>query len=223
MDNDSARARAELARSLGVASSALGTLRAVTQDAPLTIGALDTTWSTVRALRPDLASARHAAEESERRWQAERRGVIGDLNVVGGYKGTDGYATGVLGVMVPLPLFNRNEGPRQRARGEFSIARAELLDAEIRAREEVHAATLAWEAARDAGRDGAATLDSRAREVADIAEASYREGAISLIELIEAQRVRADARATGARWMVELRLAELELRRAVGAPLLRNP
>ena len=220
---EAARARAELARAIGISTAAVGVLRTATHTPLLTIEGLDTTWSTVRARRADLASVRYAAEESERRWRAERRGVIGDLNVVGGYKGTGGYATGLFGVMVPLPLFNRNEGPRQRAFGESAIARAELLDAENRARGEIHAATLAWEAARDAGREGAATLDARAREVADIAESSYREGATSLVELIESQRARADARAAAARWMVDIFLAELELRRATGAPLLRNP
>ena len=220
---EAVRARAALAHALGIATAALGELSVVSSESLPALDGLDTSWATVRALRPDLVSARHAAEEAERRWRGERRGMIGDLNLVGGYKGTGGFATGLLGVMVPLPMFSRNEGPRQRALGESGMARAELRDAENRARGEVNAAWLVWEAIRDAGRNGAATLDSRAGEIASIAEASYREGAISLIELIEAQRTRVETRAAAARWMADLQLAELELRRATGAPLFRNP
>jgi len=43
------------------------------------------------------------------------------------------------------------------------------------------------------------------------------------VELIEAQRARSDARAAAARWRHDAHLAWLELNRATGAPLLRNP
>lgn len=217
---EAGRARAHLARMLGVT---LATLPALAPLAAAGTDALpDTTWAGILERRPDLATLRLAVQESERRWRAEQRGVLGDVNVVGGYKGTAGVATGVLGVLVPLPLFNRNEGPRQRARGEHTLARAELLDAEARARGDVIAAMQAWTATRTAGEAGAATMDDRATEVAAIAEATYREGALSLVELIEAQRARADARATAARWMADSQLALLELRRATGAPLLTD-
>lgn len=215
---DAVRAREELARFIGVPSGSLGALAppaAIDIERPLP----DTAWTTVANRRPDLVVTRLAATESEQRWRAERRGVIGEVNVVGGYKATGGYATGLLGVLVPLPLFNRNEGQRQRARGEQIIARADLLDAELRARGELAAAMQAWLAVRDAARAGASTLDDRASEVASIAEASYREGAISLMELIEAQRTRAETRAAAARWIVDAHLAWLELHRSAGASL----
>ena len=139
---------------------------------------------------------------------------------MGGYKGTGGFNTGLIGVLVPLPLFNRNEGPRERARGEELLARAAHLDATWRARGELAAAIGAWQDAREAGRDGATTLDTRSTEVADIAEASYREGATSLIELLEAQRARAETRATAARWAHDALLARLDLQRAAGLPYL---
>ncbi|MCC6316315.1 MAG: TolC family protein [Gemmatimonadaceae bacterium] len=217
---EATRARADLARLIGVATPELPALPAL-EDVPIDSSASDTSWSLVRERRPELHTTRLAAAESERRWRAETRGLVGDLGFVGGYKGTGGFATGILGVQVPLPLFNRNDGPRLRSQGEFLAARADLLDAELRARAEVHAAALAWAGVRDAGRAGAATLDDRASEIARIAEASYREGAISLVDLLEAQRARADARAAAARWLVDVHLARLELDRATGAPLLR--
>ncbi len=215
---DAARARAELALTLGIAPHDLGSLVPLT--APASAAAPDTTWQAVSSRRHDLGVARLALAEAERRWRAESRGVIGDLNIVGGYKGTGGLATGVLGVLLPLPLFNRNEGPRERSRGEYTLARADLMEAEQRARGEVGAAAQTLEALLLAGRNGAATLDDRAAEVAAIAEAAYREGGLTPMELIEAQRARADARAAAARWMADTQLALIELRRATGAPLL---
>lgn len=218
--NESRRANADLARLLGMAIEqlpALSALRPPPLDPP---AAGDTAWSAVEARRPELRAARLALQEAERRAAAESRGRIGDLNVVGGYKGTGGYSTGLIGVLVPLPLFNRNEGPRERARGEERLARAAHLDATWRARGELAAAIGAWQDAREAGRDGATTLDTRSTEVADIAEASYREGATSLIELLEAQRARAETRATAARWAHDALLARLDLQRAAGLPYL---
>lgn len=220
---EAVRATTDLARILGVDVRSVDRLAPLSPDTLGEIASADTNWTTVRDRRDDLASLRLQATENQRRWSAEVRGAVGDVSVIGGYKKTSGYTTGLFGVLLPLPLFNRNDGPRVRARGEYLIAQAELLNAERRVQGEVLAAAQAYEAVRAADRDGVALLDARAVEVAQIAEASYREGAISLIELLEAQRARADARAAAARWIVDAHLAELELRRATGAPLLRNP
>jgi cobalt-zinc-cadmium efflux system outer membrane protein len=219
-DGEVARARADLARLLGTDALQLGALASVLPPGAGEIGVADTSWQAVRGRRPDLQALRLAVEEAERRERAESRGLIGDVNVVGGYKGTGGYSTGLLGILVPLPLFNRNEGPRLRVRAEHQLSRAEHADAELRVRTEVDAAVRAYEATRIAGQEGAATLSARAAEIARIAEATYREGAISSVELLEAQRARAESRAQGVRWAVDMQLAWLDVRRATGLPLL---
>lgn len=221
---EAARANADLARLLGIPVESLPPLSRL--EAVRTLGAVpDASMAVAQALerRPDLAAFRHAAREASHRANAERRGVIPDLQLVSGYKQTSGYSTGVLGVIVPLPLFSRNDGPRERTTGELQLADAALRDAELRVRGEVIAALQALDAMRSALTDGTAGLDARAAEVAQIAEGAYREGAISLIELVEAQRARAETRAAALRWTVELHLAMLDLNRATGAPLLENP
>jgi cobalt-zinc-cadmium efflux system outer membrane protein len=218
------RARGDLARLLGVPGDSLPALRRLQPLAVL--GAVpDEADALARAStqRSDLAAYRFAAQEADHRASAERRGFIPDLQVVSGYKQTSGINTGVLGVLVPLPLFSRNEGPRERAHGEQIVARAELRDAELRVRGEVLAALRGLMAMRDALAAGTAGIEQRASEVAQIAEGAYREGAISLMELVEAQRARAESRAAALRWTVELHLATLELNRALGAPLLETP
>ncbi|MBK6843367.1 MAG: TolC family protein [Gemmatimonadetes bacterium] len=221
---EAARSRSDLARVLGLPEDSLPSLaRLATATVPVT--ALDEPTALTRALaqRPDLAAFRHAASEAEHRAAAERRGIVPDLQLVTGYKVTSGYTTKVLGVIVPLPLFSRNEGLRERTKGESLVAQAELRDAELRVRGEVVAALRGVAAMREALEAGTAGIDARAAEVAQIAEGAYREGALSLMELVEAQRARAESRAAALRWTVEIHLATLELNRALGAPLLEKP
>ncbi|MCC6927876.1 MAG: TolC family protein [Gemmatimonadaceae bacterium] len=221
---EAARARGDLARLLGMAVESLPPLAGLASVASAPT-VPDEAAAVARALaqRPDLAAFRHAADEASHRAAAERRGVVSDLQVVTGYKQTAGYNTSLLGIIVPLPLFSRNEGPRERTHGEALMARAELRDAELRVRGEVAAALQGMQAMREALAAGAAGVDARAAEVAQIAEGAYREGAISLMELIEAQRARAESRAAALRWTMDVNLAQLELNRALGAPLLENP
>lgn len=221
---DAARSGADLARLLGMPAESLPALSRL--DAIRTMASVPdeaTAMAQALAQRSDLAALRYAAREASHRATAERRGVIPDLQFVSGYKQTSGFSTGVLGLIVPLPLFSRNEGARERAAGELQLADAALRDAELRVRGEVTAALEALEAMRQALSDGTAGLDARAAEVAQIAEGAYREGAISLMELVEAQRARAETRAAALRWTVDLHLALLDLNRATGAPLLENP
>lgn len=217
---DAERARGELARAIGMHVDSLPQLARI---APL--GEVDAApvlgEAMVRATlqRADLVALRHAAAEAERRAAAERRGVVSDLQIVSGYKTTSGINTGVVGVLVPLPIFNRNDGARMRSRGEHVIAVAELRDAEVRVQAEVTAAVRGYAAMRDALAAGVVGIERRAAQVASIAEGAYREGAISLMELVEAQRARTEARAAAMRWTVDLRLAHIELNRATGAPI----
>jgi len=218
------RTRADLARLLGLPLDSLSPLASVRP--PRTLPPLAgeaASITTALAQRADVVALRHALDEAQHRAAAERRGVVPDLQLVSGYKQTSGVNTGVLGIMVPLPLFSRNEGLRQRSRGESMAAEAELRDAEWRVKGEVVAAMRGLAAMREAMSGGADGIDERAAEVAAIAEGAYREGAISLVELLEAQRSRSESRAAALRWTVDLHLAILELNRAMGAPLLERP
>ena len=51
---------------------------------------------------------------------------------------------------------------------------------------------------------------------------AYAAGGATLLELLDARRAHAEALATSLRWGVEVRLARLDLNRAIGAPLLES-
>jgi cobalt-zinc-cadmium efflux system outer membrane protein len=142
---------------------------------------------------------------------------------VGGYKRTIGFNTALVGVLVPLPLFNANGGARERALGEALLARAALREAEARARGDVLSAIQGWNALRAAVPGDGAALATAGDDVAAITEAAYREGAVSLLELLESQRARADARAAAIRWRTDAALLRIDLDRALGAPVSELP
>ncbi|MFN5154626.1 MAG: TolC family protein, partial [Gemmatimonadota bacterium] len=192
--------------------------------APLTpLPEVDSALALAAASRLDLAMARAAVAIAEGRRTAERRAVLPDVGLVGGYKGTAGFETSLFGVTLTAPLLNTNAGNRERTAGEWLRAEAERRATELRVTTEVHAAL---EAARviDAGtRDFDARFVARADLVAGAAQAAYQEGAASLVELVDAFRAAAEARTAQVRGTLDRALARLDLRRAIGAPALETP
>ena len=154
---------------------------------------------------------------------ARRLGTLPALGVQAGSKRTSGFNTGTIQIGMSLPLFDRNGGNRQRAQGALMVAQGELraLDAALEA--DVIAASRAYSLLSDelartvrGTSAGARTLDERGRTVADIAVVAYREGAISLFELLDAERLHAEVRNAALRAATDVQLARLDLARALG-------
>lgn len=228
---DLARARTELARALGRSVDSLAPVDApdVGAAARAPAGAADArewfapdTTAVLAAARerPDVQASRHALLEARRRADAERRYVLGgDVQLVGGLKRTQGLDAAVISAFVPIPLFNRNAANAGRATGELYLAQAEARDAETRALAEARAALASVQALVASAPDGAGALVVAGNDVAAITQAAYREGAASLLELLESQRARAEARATALRWRHDVALAHIDLDRATGRPV----
>ncbi|MEQ1690628.1 MAG: TolC family protein [Gemmatimonas sp.] len=213
-----ARARAELSRAVGVPDHELPQIGALV--APSLPAPPDTTAASELAARsrPEMHAREAALREAQARLSAEQRGTLGDWQLQGGSKKTAGVMTGQVGLAVPFPLFNRNDGARQRARGELSEATAWRDDVSIGVRADAVAALTAYLATRAHAGD-AATFAQRGRDVASIARIAYREGQASLVELLDAERASTDAMTTHIRWAVDAWMTRLELERAIGARL----
>ena len=100
--------------------------------------------------------------------------------------GEPGYLP-LIGFSVPLPIFNRNQGPVAEARAERDKAKAQLSAARLEARQRLiegvrEREQLIAKIARD--RD----LVVRAQRVADKSLTAYREGASALPAVLEARR-----------------------------------
>ena len=100
--------------------------------------------------------------------------------------GEPGYLP-LIGLSVPLPLFNRNQGPIAEARAERDKAVAQLSAARLEARQRLIEAVREREqliARIERDRD----LVVRAQRVADRSLTAYREGASALPAVLEARR-----------------------------------
>jgi outer membrane protein, heavy metal efflux system len=217
-----ARARAALATLVGTSDASAAFIdTALPPLAPLP--ALETALADADRSRPDLRIARSTERAAERRRAAEVRGTLSDVGLTGGYKGTAGLSTTVVGLSIAAPLLNANGGNRERTAGEWLLASADRRATELRVVNDVRASFVSAVLIEDATSGFDAAFTTRATVVADAAEASYREGAASLLELLDAFRAAADARAAFVRGTLDRALVRLELRRATGAPAVEAP
>jgi cobalt-zinc-cadmium efflux system outer membrane protein len=170
------------------------TSRTRTTDAPITAAPVDR--------RPDVLAARERLSAASAGVAVEQRMIIRELGATLGVKQSAGTSSMVAGVSVPLPLFDQNRGELTRARAEHDAAGFDLAARERTARAEVigaeAAACILTEragvlAARDSAGRGAAYL-ARADEARAIALGAYREGAVSLLQVLDAARAWGEAR-----------------------------
>ena len=173
--------------------------------------------------RPDVRAAVAATRVADRRRVASRRGTVPDVGLSGGYKGTGGYSTATFGVILTPPLANFNGGAREASEGEWLLADSHRRTAELRAANEVRAALEAVRAMDEGTRGFADSFLARSDLIAAAADASYREGAATLTETLEALRAIADVRASGLQAIADRALTRLDLRRALGASALETP
>jgi outer membrane protein, heavy metal efflux system len=147
-----------------------------------------------RALRqrPDLLAARaeQARSQADVRLQIAQ-GII-DYSLGAEYRRQDGLAGrgNSIGIFFssPLPVFNRNQGEIARARAEDQQLDAKRLALETSIRNDVETAFSQYETARATLDTLERTMLTRARDVRQITEFSYRRGEASLIEFLDAQR-----------------------------------
>ena len=150
----------------------------------------------VLTARPDVVAARAQARGAAAELTLQHTLLVRQLGATFGAKSTGGTYSMMAGLSAPLPMFDQNRGEVQRADGERSAAERELAWTERLATAEVAGA---YEAARlfttqVAALDG--QLLTRAAQARGIAVAAYQEGAGSLLQVIDATRTLADARAT---------------------------
>lgn len=126
----------------------------------------------------------------------------------------------LIGVALPLPLWDRNRGPIAEAQAAQARATAELALAELQTR---NALTLAQQQrllAQQRVESGRAVVND-AQRVAALSLTAYREGAYTLANVIEAQRNARDAMRSFVEALQASRIAQAAFIRAqiVGGPL----
>lgn len=179
--------------------------------------ALDALVASARINRPDVRAARARAAAANAEVSAQRTLTIRQLGATFGTKRTLGVTSLIAGVTMPLPFLDQNRGEVQRASGERSAMEQEALWTERQAMAEVTGALEAVRLFRLQADQLRGSFLARAEESRRIAVAAYQEGAVSLLQVLDASRTLADARTMYYRTMFAERQSILELNIAIGA------
>jgi len=146
------------------------------------------------ANRPDWAALQRVHEQAEIALNLARRERYPDVSVGLDYTHSEFTVSGDnrnvmgFGFSVPLPLLNQNQG--EIAKAEVALRQADNAIARLRLdiTQEVQTARAAYQAAQRLQQVFESGYLDRAKLTVDAAEASYRIGAASLIELLDAER-----------------------------------
>jgi cobalt-zinc-cadmium efflux system outer membrane protein len=202
MEIELARAKVELQRAESLREQSLLALAAAIGDASLAVkslaGSLEATFDipTLESLVANLsAQPETAMAEADIRARNARVAVakaerIPDVKVEVLYHRLEASSANTLdvGLSVPLPLFNRNEGRLREARAEVAAAeaRARMTQNELSTR--LRESYLQLSAALASSRTLKTEILARAETVLKAAEARYAAGDISLTEIIPVRR-----------------------------------
>jgi cobalt-zinc-cadmium efflux system outer membrane protein len=191
-----ARAQAELAYFSGGSRSG-ARLTVALPDRPLNID-MRSFPSELAFARPELRAANARIEAASAAVTSERRMLFRELGATIGTKQMMGTTSMIAGFSLPIPLFNQNRGEVSRATAERDAARRDLTASTGLVESEYVGAAeavriLTEQAARLAsGPDGDFLV--RAQRSERIALGAYREGAVSLLQVLDASRARSEAR-----------------------------
>jgi cobalt-zinc-cadmium efflux system outer membrane protein len=167
--------------------------------------------------RPDLQAARAISRSKQAALRAAKWQRLPEASVSAGYKKqADDFKGAVVQVNLGIPLFDRNQGEVRSARAahEQQSLAAELLEKQI---------TLEVRQAYDRYRLYRELLEARAAEqpesVLQIAQFSYAEGEMSLIELLDGVRAYSEAFQTRFELLLQYQLSIFELEKAAAKEL----
>lgn len=173
----------------------------------------------LRASGPDVEAARAAERRADAALGAERAGYLPDVTIgatTGAYDSEffpSAFKRTQLAVTVSLPVWDggRRELAVARARTERDVARAERVDRERAAAEMMAEAYHGYQTSR-AAIELAQVAVTVATENYRVQTARYREGATTILDLLEAQVALSEAEATliQSRYAARLALAQIE-------------
>jgi cobalt-zinc-cadmium efflux system outer membrane protein len=167
--------------------------------------------------RPEIKIAEVEQALAEATLRLEESRGKGEVTPFAGYKRLGDDNTVTVGVTIPLPFGNRNQGGVARAAAQKQVAATNFQLMRNRVLAEVEAAYRAYLTAREQVRAYEAGLLDQAEEAATTTLAAYREGAAPLIALIDAQRARSEARGNYMKALFDFRNSLFTLEQVTGA------
>ena len=144
--------------------------------------------------RPDWAALQRERDQADVALRLARRERYPDVTLGADYTHSEFVLSGDnrntvgFGFSVPLPLLNQNQGDIAKAEVALRQAETELARLRLDMAQEVQTALAAYESAQRLRRAFDSGYLEHAQITLQAAEASYRAGAASLIELLDAER-----------------------------------
>lgn len=168
---------------------------------------------------PALRRARLEIERRMALTELEKARRIPDLTVSLGVKREEalGRNQAVVGVSIPLPLFDRNQGNLLEALKREDKAREELKSAQLQVSADAFRARERLESARAEAASLAAHVLPGAQGAYEAAVKGFELGKFSFLEALDAQRTLLQARVQALRAMADAHRARAELDRILGS------
>lgn len=171
--------------------------------------------------RPDLAAQKQRVERELRQKGLQQSLAVPDVTPAFGYKRDLGANTVAFGVSLPLPLFNRNQGGIARAGAQLEQQRQDLTRVQLAVRRGVQEAVNGVQAQIQRVQAMESTYVPNARRARDIAQASYRLGALDLIGFLDVERSYRETLRTYNQALYEYRVSLSQLEAAIGKDITR--
>jgi outer membrane protein, heavy metal efflux system len=197
-------------------SDAVGDLEILHEELPPSSVAAGQLQNNPRLARGKTENAQRAAQLA-----SERAKVWPDLALNGGVRRFEqtGDTTAVFGFSLPLPLLNRNQGGIAEAQAAIEKTRDEQRAAVVRLNT---ALTIAYEELEDAGiqiREYRASVLPQIEESYRLSNEGYEAGRFSYLEVLDARRSAAEARAQYLDALVRYHSAAAEIQGLIGHTL----
>jgi cobalt-zinc-cadmium efflux system outer membrane protein len=168
---------------------------------------------------PTLKRQGKLVEQAEFTVSKERQARVPNVTLFGGFARETGREGVVAGVSLPTPLWYRQQGHIATALGTQRKEEAELLRARNDLARAINQHAHEAETAQDQILVYEEGLIKQAQEALRIAQLSFRQGASSLLDVLDAQRVQRQITVDYNQARFELSLALTRFERAVGGPL----
>jgi cobalt-zinc-cadmium efflux system outer membrane protein len=168
---------------------------------------------------PILKRQGKLVEQAEFTVTKERQGRVPNVTLFGGYAREVGREAVVAGVSLPTPLWYRQQGHIATALGTQRKEEAELIRARNDLARAINQHAREAETAQEQILVYEEGLLKQAQEALRIAQLSFRQGASSLLDVLDAQRVQRQITVDYNLARFELSLALTRFERAVGGPL----
>lgn len=186
---------------------------------PTTVVSVDATLTQVLEQHPAVRRQSKLAEQAEHTLRFEREARVPNISLIGSYHREAGDESVVAGLSVPLPLWYRRQGEIQTALGAKLRADAERRRAQTELEQAITQYAQDVRTAEDQLQVFETGLLKQAEQTVTVARTSFRHGAASLLDVLDAQRVFRQTLLEYVQARADLSIALARLERSLGVSL----